>query len=114
MAATDQVYRSQKTLNLVFAVSCVFMLFTVGWMLADDYNRPHKKVQRKFRDVEAQISLAAMLDNLPEVEAVNKARDALAAARQKLADRRKELYHENSSLIATHDKAVLDTQNRKA
>ena len=46
MAATDQFYRKQKTLDVVFAVSCILMLVCTVWMFWDDYNRPWKKDQR--------------------------------------------------------------------
>ena len=77
MAATDKPYRNQQTLNVVFAVSCVAMLLTVLWMLVDDYNREFKTVQRKFRDVEAQHSLALMLRNMPDTDKVKTASKAL-------------------------------------
>jgi hypothetical protein len=36
MAATDQPYRNQNTLDVVFGVSCVLMLVTTGWMFWQD------------------------------------------------------------------------------
>jgi mono/diheme cytochrome c family protein len=66
MAASDKNYRSQKTLDIVFAVSCVLMFLSILWMLYDDYSRPFKAVQRKFRDVETGIFENAMLDKFPE------------------------------------------------
>ena len=56
MAATDQHYRNQKTLDIVFAVSCVLMLISTIWMLVQDYNREYKAIQREFRDVEATLN----------------------------------------------------------
>ena len=44
MAATDQNYRQQKTLDIVFAVSSILMLLSIFWMLWDDYNREFKGV----------------------------------------------------------------------
>ena len=32
MAATDKTYRNQKTLDIVFAVSCILMLLSSFWM----------------------------------------------------------------------------------
>ena len=65
MAATDKPYRDQKALDVVFAVSCALMLLTVVWMFADDYNRPFKRYQRDFRDVEEEVSKRTMLAGAP-------------------------------------------------
>jgi mono/diheme cytochrome c family protein len=84
MAATDQNYRSQRTLDIVFAVSCVLMLVSVFWMFAQDYNREFKKVQREFRDVDEALTQRAMLDKLPDKEKVEAASTAVTQARQEL------------------------------
>src|SRR5439155_19873560 len=91
MAATDRPYRNQQTLNVVFAVSCVAMLLTTLWMLVDDYNREFKTVQRKFRDVEAQHSLALMLRNMPDTDKVKTASKALGEARDERQKKQEEL-----------------------
>ena len=46
MAATDQTYRSQRMLDIVFGVSCLLMLLSVVWMFAQDYYRDFKVEQR--------------------------------------------------------------------
>ena len=61
MAATDQPYRNQKTLDIVFGVSCVLLLVSTGWMFCDDHNRPYKPIQRKFRDVEEELPSRSMM-----------------------------------------------------
>src|SRR5947209_5829844 len=66
MAASDQTYRNQKTLHVVFAVSSVAMLLSTVWMFAEDYNRPFKRMQRDFRDVEEEISKRATLASAPD------------------------------------------------
>src|SRR5258708_2888177 len=76
MAATDQNYRQQKTLDIVFAVSSILMLLSIFWMLWDDYNREFKHVQRKFRDVEDEIFLRAMLDKMPDTEHIDAIKEA--------------------------------------
>src|SRR5437764_3622686 len=68
MAASDQTYRNQKLLHVVFAWSSVAMLVTTGWMFWDDYNRPFKKEQRVFRDVEEEMAKRAMLAAAPGEE----------------------------------------------
>ena len=95
MAATDKPYRNQQTLHIVFAVSCVAMLLTTVWMLMDDYNREFKTVQRKFRDVEAQLSLGLMLEHMPPRKQVDDAVERVAGARKTRDDRRDELNSAN-------------------
>ena len=56
MAATDQTYRNQKTLDVVFGVSCLLMLLSTMWMFVQDYDREYKPIQRKFRDVEGRAT----------------------------------------------------------
>src|SRR5229473_3472219 len=106
MAATDQKYRNQKTLDVVFAVSCLLMFFSIMWMLYDDYNRPFKQVQRKFRDVETGIFENAMLDRLPNDEQmkeiketqrqIDDARDAVKNEKAGLKKKLKEYLDEHS------------------
>jgi mono/diheme cytochrome c family protein len=66
MAATDQNYRNQKTLDVVFAASCVLMLISIIWMFWDDYAREWKKEQRVFRDVQQAMSERFALAKLPD------------------------------------------------
>src|SRR5258708_13850584 len=66
MAATDQTYRSQRALDIVFGVSCVLMLASVVWMFAQDYFREFKVEQRDFRDVETGLAERSMLDLVPD------------------------------------------------
>lgn len=78
MAATDQVYRSQKTLDIVFAVSSVLMLVSIIAMFVQDYNRPWKPEQRMFRQVESAISMHEAIESIPNpkdvLAALNKVR----------------------------------------
>src|SRR5262245_9961762 len=92
MAATDQFYRRQKTLNVVFGVSCGLLLAVTLWMLADDYLAGWKKEQRLFRDVEAALAERETIALLPEkdsikanIRAVKEARAHLEATRGKVA-----------------------------
>jgi cytochrome c2 len=86
MAATDQTYRNQRTLDVVFGVSCVLMLLSVLWMFWQDYNREFKAVQRQFRDVEEAISEHQMLAALPSADAVKDRREAIKDARTRLEE----------------------------
>jgi cbb3-type cytochrome oxidase cytochrome c subunit len=84
MAATDQTYRQQKTLDLVFAVSCVLMLASIVGMFAQDFYRPFKVEQRIFRDVEEAVAQRQALDSLPEAGALQQAEQEVQAARAQL------------------------------
>src|SRR5919198_2290562 len=90
MAATDQTYRNQRALDIVFGASCALLLLTTVWMFVQDYNRDFKAVQRKFRDVSAAMSEREMIDKLPDPELVEKKRQAVQEARRKGEDTKKE------------------------
>ena len=49
MPATEETYRSQPTLHLVFAISSIAMLLSTVWMVMADHLRPWKEVQREFQ-----------------------------------------------------------------
>jgi mono/diheme cytochrome c family protein len=68
MAATDKTYRSQHTLDVVFAISSLLMLASIIWMFADDYFRPFKTEQRAFREVESGLAQRLALSQLPTKE----------------------------------------------
>src|SRR5204862_4778424 len=56
MAASDQTYRSQRALDIAFAVSSLLMLFSLVLMFAQDYYRPWKTEQRAFLKVESVMA----------------------------------------------------------
>src|SRR5437899_965917 len=86
MAATDQPYRSQKALDVVFGVSCGLMLVTTVWMFVQDFNRSFKTAQRTFRDVEATVAERELVDKLPDPELLRQRRVALKQAREGVED----------------------------
>jgi mono/diheme cytochrome c family protein len=88
MAATDQTYRGQKTLDLVFGVSGILMLLSMVGMFAQDYFRPFKTEQRAFRDVEYGMAVRGLLDLLPQSILT----EIRAAEKEKDADRLQEAY----------------------
>ena len=61
MPATEQTWRSLKTLHVVFGVTAILLLLATVAMLAADHNRPWKKYQREFRALETW-SAAARVD----------------------------------------------------
>src|SRR6516165_6630075 len=52
MPATEETYRSQPTLHLVFAISSIAMLLSTVWMVMADHLRQWKQVQRDFHSIE--------------------------------------------------------------
>ena len=44
-------------LNVVFAVSSLFVLVTTVWMVWDDYDREWKDYQRRFVQLETEVAL---------------------------------------------------------
>ena len=102
MAATDQTYRNQKTLDIVFGASCVLMLVSVVWMFAQDYNREFKQVQREFRDVDEALTQRAMLEKLPSPASVEEASQAVTTARKNLDE-----------LKAKSDRSLIGQQARQ-
>ena len=65
MAATDQTYRNQYSLDVVFAVSSILMLLSIVWMLVQDFQREYKTEQREFRDVEVAMAQREALAKMP-------------------------------------------------
>jgi mono/diheme cytochrome c family protein len=121
MAATDQTYRNQRTLDIVFAVSCVLMLLGTLWMLVQDYNREFKTVQRQFRDVETALNERILFEMLPQdalllvdarIKAIDEARAALDKAKQQVATDAAQLQADKDKLTAQAQKikAELDSK----
>ncbi|MDG3005574.1 c-type cytochrome [Paludisphaera mucosa] len=52
MPADDETYRSLPALHRIFAIASVGMLAAVVWMIAADHDRPWKRVQREFHQLE--------------------------------------------------------------
>src|SRR6476619_5606592 len=47
-------------LNVVFAASSIFLFLSVVWMVWDDYDREWKNTQRRFSQLEYQVTQAQM------------------------------------------------------
>ncbi|HMP03040.1 MAG TPA: c-type cytochrome [Gemmatales bacterium] len=85
MAARDDFYRSQKILDIVFALSCVAMLLSLIWMFAADHNREYKSWQRTGRDAEvALLDQKVALEHLLSLAKVNAAKKAIVDALAKI------------------------------
>jgi cbb3-type cytochrome oxidase cytochrome c subunit len=69
MPATEETYRPQPILHLVFAISSIAMLLATVWMVMADHLRPWKQVQRDFQVVERGMLEAAKDAKLKEQQA---------------------------------------------
>src|SRR5262245_6436604 len=101
MAATDQHYRDQKTLHIVFAVTSVAMLVSVIWMFAQDYYREFKTEQRVFRDVESEVYKRQVLAAAPTEQKqadVVAAQEALTRAQNELKEAKRVLERDTSRI----------------
>ncbi len=114
MAATDQTFRSQKKLNIVFGVTSLVMFLTVIWMMVDDYTKEFKPKQRLFRSVEVGVNERLMLDQLPEKSEVDARLKEVVDARKALADKKQEISKIESALTAKREKADTAYRTKKA
>ena len=47
-------------LNVVFAASSLFLFFSVIWMVWDDFDREWKQTQRRFTQLELEVTRASL------------------------------------------------------
>jgi mono/diheme cytochrome c family protein len=69
MPATEETYRSQPTLHVVFAITSVAMTLSIVWMIMADHLRPWKQVQREFHRIEEAKLKANEKEKLQEQHA---------------------------------------------
>ena len=62
MPATEQTWRDLKVLHVVFGVSAIALLVATVAMLVVDHNRPWKKYQREFRELETWTAAARVTE----------------------------------------------------
>lgn len=60
MPATEQTWRNQTTMHVVFGITSLLMLGGTIWMLAADHRREWKQYQREFRAVQVAASDARL------------------------------------------------------
>ena len=56
MPATEQTWRDQKLLHVVFGLTALVLLVSNVWMFGKDHDREWKGYQRKYRDAEQQLT----------------------------------------------------------
>jgi cbb3-type cytochrome oxidase cytochrome c subunit len=73
MPASEETYRPQPSLHLIFAGSSIAMLLATVWMVMADHLRPWKQVQREFQTVERGKLEAAEKQKLEDQRKTNQA-----------------------------------------
>ncbi|MFO0909272.1 MAG: hypothetical protein U0794_13130 [Isosphaeraceae bacterium] len=87
MPATEETYRSQNKLNIIFAVSSIAMTVAIVWMILADHWRPWKKVQREFHRLEnVKLRAQEAAEKQALVESKKAELDALDAEIRKAED----------------------------
>src|SRR3954464_3178010 len=80
MPASEETYRSQPRLHLVFALTSVGMMLSIVWMIAADHFRPWKNFQRDFQKIEREKLKATEQEKLKAQQALHKTQiEALTA-----------------------------------
>src|SRR5262249_28652668 len=115
MAATDKTHRDQRTLDIVFALSCLAMLGSLVWMFVQDYNGEWKTEQRVFYDVKAEMAMRQALDQMPPVAEVDEAEKLVADARKSRDEKKiSEAKNQIRTIEPKKEKADAEFQNVKA
>ncbi len=114
MAATDKHYHNQRTLDIIFAASCILMLVCTIWMLVADYNREFKSVQRNFRDVESVLNERQMINQLPNPDEVKSLQNAVVEKRKAVEVAKEKVLPEEQRLTAERDQRTDAYQSIKA
>jgi chromosome segregation ATPase len=118
MPATEETYRKQPTLHIVFAVSSIAMTLSIVWMILADHLRPWKEVQREFHYIEDAKLRAQEKTNLEKLKSEKQAQLDEIDAQIKKA---KETAYERASELREVDKTLkklggtvekLDTEKR--
>jgi septal ring factor EnvC (AmiA/AmiB activator) len=106
-------------LNVVFAASSIFLFLSVVWMVWDDFDRDWKNTQRRFAQLEYQVTQAAQKqaagaidkNKIAQYEATKKASQAQIKANQaKVDELNKKLAEADKNLFT----ATLDYNYMKA
>src|SRR5689334_10515137 len=106
-------------LNVVFAASSIFLFLSVVWMVWDDYDREWKNTQRRFAQLEYQVTQAQLQqagrsvdrNKLSQLQAQETAARNNIKANQAKVD---ELQGKLSEADTTLFRATLDMQYMKA
>ena len=100
-------------LNVVFAVSSLFALFTTVWMVWDDYDREWKNFQRDFTLLEMEVTRAGLTQAQQEVDQARVAELTAqrAVAEQGLASNAAQIEELEAELAEVDRQLFVATQN---
>ena len=73
MPATEEPFRRQSTLHVVFGITSIAMTASIVWMILADHLRPWKQVQRAFHQIEDSKLRASEAQKQEELETRSKA-----------------------------------------
>src|SRR5512135_758583 len=118
MPASEETYRRQPALHIVFALTSIAMTLSIVWMIMADHLRPWKQVQREFQRVEDAKLRAAEAQKLQEqqeryasqIKAIDDKIQAAEARAEKNASTLRELNREIGRQAGTVE--GLDTKRR--
>jgi len=74
MPATEETYRRQPTLHVIFAISSIVMMIVIVWMIMADHLRPWKTFQREFHKIEEAKLRATEKQKLEEQKQVHQSK----------------------------------------
>ena len=100
-------------LNVVFAVSSLFVLFTTVWMIWDDYDREWKNYQRQFTQLEMEVTRAGLAAAQGDVDQARVAEltSQRATAEQGLASSAAQTEELEAQLAEVERELFVATQN---
>ncbi|MDP6581592.1 MAG: c-type cytochrome [Vicinamibacterales bacterium] len=100
-------------LNVVFAASSLFVLFTTVWMIWDDYDREWKNYQRQFTQLEMEVTRAGLAAAQGDVDQARVAEltSQRAAAEQELASSAAQRDELEAQLAEVERELFVATQN---
>ena len=80
-------------LNVVFAVSSLFLFFSTVWMVWDDYDREWKDYQRRFIELETEVTQASLelANSQVDYALIEQLQGELEQAREELADNQEQV-----------------------
>src|SRR5262245_64647910 len=102
-------------LNVVFAASSIFLFLSVVWMVWDDFDRDWKNTQRRFAQLQYQVTQAQFQqagrsvdrNKIAQLQAQQKASQQNVAANQKTVD---DLQAKLDDVNKRLDRATKDSQ----
>ena len=100
-------------LNVVFAASSLFVLFSTVWMVWDDYDREWKNYQRQFTQLEMEVARANLAEAALEVDQarVSELTTQREAAEQQLATNGTQVAELEAQLADLDTAVFIATQN---